>query len=959
MQREFLENIGLLDFGLFSSESGLLFTGSIDTQSFEDLLIIEQARQLKADAVLVRRFSEHQTAIPQVYIYDNSLDRLTDEEHTEIHKKIWTSGIVPVYYIFDKTQVRIFDARKPVEDKNRIQTVRDIECIPLVAKAHELYEKYSAKLFANGTFWEQPELKTHFSKNKSAEADLLDGLKKTREKLKKKTGLDPKIVNRLIVLSILVKYLEERKDEQGNHVFPSDYFNKYKGSSCFCDVLRVGELNSLFHDLSIQFNGKIFELDEEEKRIIGHTDLGALADYLDANNKNDQFVIWRLYSFEHLPVELISRIYEEFMPEERNDAVYTPVHLARFMVDECMPINEPKENFKVIDVSCGSGIFLVTAYKRLVQWWQKRQYDTTGQFVKPNVKVLKEILLESIHGVDIEPEAVRLSVFSLSLALCDMLSPTEIWTELKFQNLRKTNIYNGNFFECIGLKGEFDLVIGNPPFERYTEEKYQALINKFNIEIEFKISGNQIALLFVQKAMNLLTHGGLLSLILPSSSFLYGNTISFRKDFFERYNVPQIIDLTNLSSSLFNANVATCVLFAEKKIPTTENIYHITIRKTIAATKGMYFEIDGYDINQVPKDLAASEPFIWKTNLLGGSILFYIVDKFKGQRSLEDYLRDKESNSNWVYGEGYKRNSKVKKLSDDNKAEYLTGKYMVPTDSFDEYGIHNVKIETSEYFESPRKEKKKIFLKPHILMKNALGKRKLPIHFIDEDLGFMREIVGIHAPVEDTEELLKLESDLKNQSDLYRFLILSTSGRAGIDRSIYTLKKEDLMNLPYPEDLQNLKLSFAEQIVCDDVLNYGLDSLSKGELALVNKSLASGPQLNDFSKVLCESLNPIYARNHKKFYALTPIAGTSFYCVPIVYGNPSDNVSIAREKIESGDFSSLLENKQESVLYKRVLRLYQNDIVYLIKPKTLRYWIKSIALRDASEIIVDLVNSGF
>jgi len=54
-----------------------------------------------------------------------------------------------------------------------------------------------------------------------------------------------------------------------------------------------------------------------------------------------------------------------------------------------------------------------------------------------------------------------------------------------------------------------------------------------------------------------------------------------------------------------------------------------------------------------------------------------------------------------------------------------------------------------------------------------------------------------------------------------------------------------------------------------------------------------------------------------------------------------------------------MENQQESVHYRRVLRLYQKDIVFLVKPKTLKYWLKSIALRDASDVINDLIKSGY
>ncbi|WP_303925633.1 class I SAM-dependent DNA methyltransferase [Draconibacterium sediminis] len=790
---------------------------------------------------------------------------------------------------------------------------------------------------------------------------MIEGLKQIRTQFIRDTHLEKNLAHQLIVLSILVKYLEERKDEQGNHVFPSDFFNVYDGANSFCDVLRKkGKIVELFGELSKHFNGKIFELKPADEAILGETDLSKLAQYLDANVDKDQLVIWPLYSFEYLPVELISRIYEEFIPE-RKDAVYTPIHLARFMVDECMPISTPKSNFKAIDVSCGSGVFLVTVFKRMVQWWQKEQFNKTGKLINPEIDDLKAILLHSIYGVDIEADSVRLSVFSLSIALCDMLKPTEIWTKLKFEDLRKKNIYEGDFFQYLKEteKGQFDLVIGNPPFEKYNTEKIENLFKQFDFQSECKIHGNQIALLFLQKGIHLLKQNGLLALIMPSSSLLYGNTLQYRKWLFNTYNVPQIFDCTNLSSTLYDkANVATAVAFVENSKPESDNIIQIIAKRTRSTKEKLFFELDYYDFYPVPKDQAKNEVNVWKTNLLGGNSLLSTIKNLRHKRKLGQYLKEKKQKAGWFYGEGYKRDSKVKKFTDDNRAEYLTGHKMIPTSFFLEDKILGTKIEEAEYFESPRKENYKIFLAPHILIKSALGHKILPVHYFEENIGFMREIFGIHAPMDDIEELKNLTNCLKTYSDLFRFILIASSGRAGIDRSIYTLKMEDFMNLPYPVNLEELQLSNNEKIICDDIISFRLEELSIGEKAKINTTVASEEQLDEFGKVFCDSLNAIYQQDGKSFKPMEPIKTLSYTCFPFSYGNAGFNPVLA-SKIQEGDLSDLIENEQESVRYRRVLRLYPKDMVFLIKPNTLRYWLKSIALRDASDVMVDLINSGY
>ena len=90
--------------------------------------------------------------------------------------------------------------------------------------------------------------------------------------------------------------------------------------------------------------------------------------------------MWSLYSFRYLPIELISRIYEEFIPDTAG-VVYTPPFLVDLLIDECMPLDNHDKftnaKFKVIDPSCGSGIFCVAAYQRLIDWHIINKYYET------------------------------------------------------------------------------------------------------------------------------------------------------------------------------------------------------------------------------------------------------------------------------------------------------------------------------------------------------------------------------------------------------------------------------------------------------------------------------------------------------------------------------------------------------------------------------------------------------
>ena len=949
-----------LNFDSQSSSTPLFFTErsyTSDQIQFEERLVLDIAKKIGASAVYFRRFSDNQSSKAQLLIFDNTSNKFDSEEITEIHRKIWSSGIVPLYYVFDNTNINIYDARKQVEynETNQSISIDPFEQISLVKDSYKKFQNYSARLFTNGTFWEQREVKNQFLNKESAENKLIEGLKNIRKQFISDSKLDSELANKLLVLSILIKYLEERKDDLGKHVFPSDYFEEYKNASSFCDVLRNGAVVELFADLSKHFNGKIFELSLNEKGILNNLSLNKLADYLDAHHDGDQLVIWSLYSFEYLPVELISRIYEEFI-DQRKDAVFTPIHLARLMVDECMPVSEPKDNFKVIDVSCGSGVFLVSVFKRLVQWWQKKQFDKTGKLLAPEIEDLKQILRDSVYGVDIEETSVRLSVFSLSIALCDILTPTEIWKDLRFDDLREKNIHHCDFFQFLNenSQGNFDLVIGNPPFEDKVKD-FKKLFKQFNIQSDYHIPRNQIAMLFLQQAMKLLKPDGLLSFVMPSGPLLYNNTLDFRKEFFSKYEVPQIIDLSELrnASVLFEKTIATAVVFAYNRKPEPDNqIAHICVKRTKATNERLFFEIDHYDINYLSQEIACNDPFIWKANLMGGNQLFYLINRFNKVKNLENYLEEKKK-VGWIYGEGYQVAQRTK------PGNHLTGKLMVETSDFTEEGILRTQIETETMFQRSRESIKEIFLAPHLLIKRKIGKSQFTTKFVDYDLIFKERIIGIHASKGQEKELIQINNTLNSNYTFYKLFLLSTSAEAGISRSGgYVMYLKDFLALPYPENKADLDLSTNEIIIRDDVLNYKLEELSKGEKAKINIQKVKDNELNEFGEILCSNLNPVYQTKDKKFKALEPIHTISYTCYPIAYDNAKISKEL-KEKLQNGDLSELIENEQESVLYRRILRLYKQDIIYLIKPNTLRYWLKSIALRDASDISTDLINSGY
>lgn len=957
---------------------GLIHTSELDKSNinYYQRLSLEKAKKVGADAVYFRNFPDlNRPSKPQLYIFDFTTK---EQDVVEIHKNVWSSTEVRLYLVITKSQIKFFNSSKPVEQtKSGNLQVSPFETLKIAGDAVKKYKEYSAKKFDNGSFWEQT--KYDFGYGETAYEKLISQLKITRDQFLDVIKLDKTIASKLLVLGILVKYLEERVDIDENgketRVFAADFFNqeKFGFSTDFTETIRKGNQYTLnlFEYLSNHFNGKIFYLSDAYKEQIKGKDLSPLADFLSGVLDKNQFVFWRLYSFNYLPIELISSIYEMFLEADNSTGVaYTPSYLVSFMIDECMPINQPKENFKILDPACGSGIFLVSAYKRIIDWWRVSNYEKTGEWIFPgkeNLSELKRLLKDSVYGIDIATEAVDLAIFSLSLTLCDILSPKVIWENLRFDDL-SDNVVGSDFFDWYpnNTDKKFDLIIGNPPFIEYglRETKINSLIT--GLKLVEQVPNNQSALLFTILGMNLVKkEKGLLSFILPSGPLLYNNSqkpINFRKWLFAEYNIPQIIDFTYLSNTLFKnkgneKNVAVSAFFLENKVPDKNPIYHITVKKLKTAKERQYFEIDHYDFHKVGKSDALENPFVWKSNLLGGGRLVHLIRKISLFPVLEEYLLEKERNNKWSFGVGFIVGNRKNK--DEEKIVFM--KDNIPTSKFNESGFNKKDIviqDKDEYIEAPRNAE--IYSPPLLLIKRSIGNNTIPVFFSDSYITYRDEIIGIHSPEADKELLLKIKDRIYN-NQLYRFYLITTSSRAGVTKSTFPVYKKDIMNLPFPEDEKEIELTKFDEILIKDTLKYGLEFLGKDSNVKVLE-VTTEKELYLFGEIFTDILNSLFETESKKYLQKSIYQTESFICSIFEYGDENNIMSKplkAEIEIEN-HIAELVYNKiGTSYRINRVVKIYDGDLIYLIKPKELRYWLQSIALRDADETIVDLYNAGY
>ncbi|WP_312195474.1 HsdM family class I SAM-dependent methyltransferase [Epilithonimonas vandammei] len=937
----------------------------VDDQNLPEPLLkfhLETAKDLGASAVYFR-LQLNGSYKPQVYLFDFTEKSLNEEDTSiaDIQTNLWSSGEVPLACFFFNTEIKIVDCTKHVTKKFQPEYL--VSDLNLVGRAHDLYNEQFAVKIKTGLFWEQEELKKKFKFQNSAYDTLIKNIRSVSEKLKTTHSDSASLINKIIVQAILIKYLEERIDTNGNKLLSEKYFKKYNNASTFNEVLRKGKFVSLLIDLNQDFNGNVFIWTKEEQKQLQSLDLNILADFLstdktDISSQQTEFEFdLRYFEFKYIPVELISRLYEEFLGEDKQEKglFYTPSHLAKLLVDECIPLKKYEgvdlKDFKILDPACGSGIFLVVSFKRLVQIWRLQ-----NQMKFPDIKDLKP-LLKNIYGVDKEEQAIKLASFSLSLALCNELNPIKIINELRFDDLTEDNLIRSDFFQCDSIKDKkFDLVIGNPPFVRGAISNYS---NRWVLENKsVTIPQGQIALKFLSEAFSYLKEGGLSCLIIKSSGLLYNSTSNdYKKALFSNYNVVQIFDFTALArnKSLWDngADVASAAVFVRNEKPDfSKNLLHLTFRRTIATKERIFFEIDDYDFHFINRQTAINNEFVWKNNLLGGGRIRNLVEKVQSIEILETFL-DK---NNCICEEG------LIGSSGDLWSDLLKNIPFLPTRAISESGIDYNQLEPiNEELSFVKIPNQRIFSAPNIILWENIGEKDLPVFFNDQSFSFRHQIIGIKS--DNTELLNVIIKELKDNNDFYRFYMYVTSSYLLINRNT-SLLKNDYMNLPFLKD-ENMLSEFDSNII-SDVNTYFQAFIRNGEKSKAISSIKGEKNIKSiigtYGIEFSRALNTVYGEDNGREFRLTDVVELDTSLIATVFRFDTESTKpIFHKDLSKLNIENLTDNViSEQLSIKRIIKLYpQKDTIVFIKPNQYRYWLSLTAYRDADKCFSDFSNAGF
>ncbi|BAK35876.1 hypothetical protein MLP_28620 [Microlunatus phosphovorus NM-1] len=138
---------------------------------------------------------------------------------------------------------------------------------------------------------------------------------------------------------------------------------------------------------------------------------------------SDLIAFWRqrtedgalLYDFtdEQLTTRFLGDLYQDLSDHAKKTyaLLQTPEFVEEFILDQTMDpalAERPLEGFRLIDPTCGSGHFLLGAFRRLLDRWDKA---APGMELQARVN----LALKSVYGVDLNPFAVAIARFRLTV----------------------------------------------------------------------------------------------------------------------------------------------------------------------------------------------------------------------------------------------------------------------------------------------------------------------------------------------------------------------------------------------------------------------------------------------------------------------------------------------------------------------------------------------------------------
>ncbi len=600
----------------------------------------------------------------------------TLEEKVRAFNRMWCLARPRLLFLASSGEITVYDlAKKPVDENDKddwknlesLQVVKNINAVSRKLQKYHRDHVESGRLFADKKFGDL---------TNRADNTLIRDLKTVRRELVHAglSGNNVRFAHAIIGRSIFIRYLEDRGILTEAYFFnvarenpewtkrlhnpPEKKGIDFSANKTFYPRILPDKkfTYALFRSLARDFNGDMFPDVDEEEHAITPEHLELIQDLLYGDVGKQKKLFFYSYNFGIIPLDLISSIYEEFyhIPPEKIDdeenikrrqdgAFYTPPVLVEFILSRVLTPQVLERSPRVLDPACGSGIFLVEAFRRIVrhEWYKKKSRLTFDD--------LKRIIREQIAGIEVNEEAARITAFSLYLSMLQYLDPPAVFQQIKMGNKLPNLIASvenspGNF-QCIlpgnafdtdfinsALpwkqrfgKGCADVVVGNPPWgapgtnaDEETKKRHRKLTGWCN-DNNKPIGDKEPSQAFLWLALDFLKKGGKSGMLVSAGVLLKHHETSreFRRRWLDAVRLNEVFNFSHVRTIYFKGAISPFIAIRfEKEKQTDAPVYYWSAKKNLTVKKNQTLLLSKNDL-RILRDYDLSDHRTWKIFMWG------------------------------------------------------------------------------------------------------------------------------------------------------------------------------------------------------------------------------------------------------------------------------------------------------------------------------------------------------
>ena len=690
---------------------------------------------------------------------------------------------------------------------------------------------------------------------------LLNNISDARRILVAKDGfnLNPTMANRLIGRLLFVSYLIDRNVKFDDQEFLEGSTKEERRVYFTSLITDKKKLYGFFKYLNKKYDGDLFPLkelsirksfayDEEPNINEGHLDvlhgLFTGSKLFASNSKYKGYTVQKslfpMYDFEIIPIELISSIYESFIGKQSENsdvqltkqkaikAYYTPPYLVDYVLSQTVtPFlnvthSDDAVKCKVLDPSCGSGIFLVETTRKLIE----KEIENTKSDVISDSRIWK-LVKQNIFGIDIDEHAIDITVFSLYVTILDYKKPADI-AKFKFQKLKDENLFGGLDADFFNTEHEFNdilknlnFIIGNPPWGKVTTSRYLDYIKERNVEekqasddprnVNINIGSKEICQAFLLRTSDFKYNQDLKCCLVVSSKVLYNSqetARNFRHYFLSNYRLTQVVELSLVNNKIRGGThifddarqpAAVLTFFPTKGLKDTSSnqVEHITVKPNRFFLHYKTILIEKHDRKLIQQayfmERMSGFDWLWKVLVHGNALDVHFIRRLKNKAftSVDKYLKKEK----FLNKGGLKEKDGKRKL---DTSAINSFKYVNPKNGFTQYYISS-QTTWKKYAESALNDGRvgylpeikffsgqKLLVKKGVVLEPRKGEHYFGgvAAFDDGKSVFTSTVCSIIPSVQTDESKYKLLAlTALFNSKFFTYYLFNTSSSAGIERS--------------------------------------------------------------------------------------------------------------------------------------------------------------------------------